>query len=350
MKRIAPSYSRSEVNKAGEILIDLANASLSESSWALDVMNNWRAAHDYPVNTFQANLRSKINKRGYQDALVVQRLKRITSIIAKLEKNPSMNLSRMHDIGGLRAIVNTVGQVNALKRDFITSRFRHKLVREYDYIAEPKTSGYRGIHLVYQYFNNRAPEYDGFRLELQIRSKLQHAWATAVETMGTFLDTSLKSSEGPEKWLEFFSICGAAFSLLEKCPLPNHFEDLSTENITSSLKQLEDDLDVVNSLKIFGATIQALDAGNLKHKYFLLMLQISKKQVTYEGFSAEQLDKATERYLKYEREFGDQSTDQVVLVSGDSIKALRRAYPNYFLDTHEFVKQLNKYYEKFIQS
>lgn len=347
MKRIAPSSSRSEVNKAGKILIDLKTASLSESSWALDVMNNWRAAHDYPVNTFQANLRSKIKKRGYRDALVVQRLKRITSIIAKLEKNPSMNLARMHDIGGLRAILSNLGQVNALKRDFMTSRFRHKLVREYDYIAEPKASGYRGVHLVYQYFNNRAPEYDGFRLELQLRTKLQHAWATAVETMGTFLDTSLKASEGPEKWLEFFAICGAAFALLEKCPLPNRFEDIATEDITGNLKALENELDVVNSLALFGATINALDSGNAKHKYFLLMLEISKKQVTYEGFSTHQLDVATERYLMYEKEFGDQAADQVVLVSGDSIKALRRAYPNYFLDTNEFVKHLNRYYEKF---
>ena len=347
MKRIAPSYSRSEVNKAGTILIDLKSASLPDTSWALDVMNNWRAAHDYPVNTFQANLRSKIKKRGYRDVLVVQRLKRITSIVAKLEKNPAMNLARMHDIGGLRAILSTIRQVNALKLDFMASKFQHKLLREYDYIAEPKPSGYRGVHLVYQYFNNRAPEYDGFRLELQLRTKLQHAWATAVETMGTFLDTSLKSSEGPEKWLEFFSICGAAFALLEKCPLPNSFEDTAPGEITTRLKTLEEELDVVNSLAIFGATIRALDAGNLKHKYFLLMLQISKKQVTYEGFSAEQLDKATERYLMYEKEFGDQTADQVVLVSGESIKALRRAYPNYFLDTNEFVKQLNKYYEKF---
>lgn len=347
MKKIAPSYSRSEVNRAGKILIDLAKASLSESSWALDVMNNWRAAHDYPVNTLQANLRQKIKKRGYRDALVVQRLKRITSIAAKLEKNPAMNLSRMHDIGGLRAILSSIRQVTALKRDFMSSRFRHKLVREYDYITEPKVSGYRGIHLVYQYLNNRAPEYDGLRLELQLRTRLQHAWATAVETMGTFLDTSLKSSEGPERWLEFFSVCGAAFALLEKCSLPSIYEDTLPDEITKTLRELEVELDVVNSLTIFGSTIHALDAGNLKHKYFLLMLQISEKRVTFEGFSAAQLDKATERYLVYEKEFGDQTTDQVVLVSGDSIKALRRAYPNYFLDTHEFVKQLKRYYEKF---
>lgn len=33
---------------------------------------------------------------------------------------------------------------------------------------------------------------------------------------------------------------------------------------------------------------------------------------------------------------------QVVLVSAGSIESLKRAYPNYFLDTHEFLKQLDK--------
>ncbi len=43
-------------------------------------------------------------------------------------------------------------------------------------------------------------------IELQLRTRLQHEWATAVETMGTFLQSSLKSSQGPEEWLDFFSL------------------------------------------------------------------------------------------------------------------------------------------------
>ena len=57
------------------------------------------------------------------------------------------------------------------------------------------------MHLVYKYINPICPDYDGLFVELQIRTRLQHTWATAVETMGTYLEFSLKSSEGPEDWL-----------------------------------------------------------------------------------------------------------------------------------------------------
>ena len=80
----------------------------------------------------------------------------------------------------------------------------HELHTSRDYIQHPKPSGYRSIHLVYKYKNPISPEYNGLFVELQIRTRLQLAWATAVETMGTYLGHALKSSEGPERWLDFF--------------------------------------------------------------------------------------------------------------------------------------------------
>jgi len=101
-----------------------------------------------------------------------------------------MQLSRMQDIGGVRAVVNSIKEVRALQSEYQdTKRFTHKLARENDYILDPKTDGYRGVHLVYKYNNTLArnglaAQYKGLAIELQIRTKLQHTWATAVETMG----------------------------------------------------------------------------------------------------------------------------------------------------------------------
>ncbi len=39
---------------------------------------------------------------------------------------------------------------------------------------------------------------------MQIRTAVQHSWATAVEVVGAFTAQSLKSSQGNEKWLDFF--------------------------------------------------------------------------------------------------------------------------------------------------
>ena len=53
---------------------------------------------------------------------------------------------------------------------------------ETDYVRKPKTSGYRGIHLVYRYHNDRKTIYNGLQIEPQLRTRRQHAWATAVDT------------------------------------------------------------------------------------------------------------------------------------------------------------------------
>lgn len=98
-----------------------------------------------------------------------------------------MNLARMQDIGGLRTVVSSIARVSKLETEYRSSKFKHVLVSSKDYISEPKEDGYRGIHLIYKYSNPRAPAYEGLSLELQMRTRLQHAWATAVETMGTFL-------------------------------------------------------------------------------------------------------------------------------------------------------------------
>jgi hypothetical protein len=165
--------------------------------------------------------------------------------------------------------------------------------------------------------------------------------------MGTFLDHSLKSSEGPDRWLEFFSICGAAFAIIEKCPIPDQFTDLKDVEIARLLSDAEKELEVIDHLKAFGETVRALDLRNLNFKYYLLTLKMKDRRVSFEGFHANEFDKATERYLFFEKQYGDQTTNQIVLVSGDSLKSLKRAYPNYFLDTHEFIGHLSKYLAKF---
>jgi ppGpp synthetase/RelA/SpoT-type nucleotidyltranferase len=219
MAFVKPEYSKSDVNKAGKILVldivdDEGNfRDLEQWFWAYDVLANWRACHGYPINTFQALLRKRLGDT--KNALVAQRLKRAPSVIAKLRRFRSMNLSQMQDIGGLRAVVSSMTRLKTLTDLYRGSKFKHELVSSKDYISNPKRDGYRSIHMVYRYKNGRAPDYNGLLLELQFRTQLQHAWATAVETMGTFLGQALKSGEGERPWRMFFEIASAAFAVIE---------------------------------------------------------------------------------------------------------------------------------------
>lgn len=71
------------------------------------------------------------------DPTVAQRIKRLPSIPHKLERIPGMQLSRMQDVGGCRAVVSATAIVNELVAYYrSTSRMKHRLVREYPYIEE----------------------------------------------------------------------------------------------------------------------------------------------------------------------------------------------------------------------
>jgi putative GTP pyrophosphokinase len=89
----------------------------------------------------------------------------------------------MQDIGGLRIVLRELDYVYKMRDSILDSKFLHKLIRQDDYIKNPKKSGYRSLHLVYKYKNKYRTDYDGLQVEIQLRTELQHIWATAVETM-----------------------------------------------------------------------------------------------------------------------------------------------------------------------
>ncbi len=208
-----PQFKVQEVNAAGKLLVRTSKVPVSE--WktedfkeyprAIEIINNWRGSHAYPLNTFQINLRNT-SRRFDKKPLVAQRIKRLASISGKLLLQPSMKLSQMQDLGGCRAILSNVQAVRGVNHYYINeSAIKHTLVSVDDYIAAPKSSGYRGIHLVYRYFSDKNKNmYNGLKVEMQIRSRYQHAWATAVETVGMFSGQALKSSLGSEDWRRFF--------------------------------------------------------------------------------------------------------------------------------------------------
>lgn len=344
-----PKYSKKQVDKAGNVLRDLRDSPPKYEDYlaAITVLNNWRSIHGYPVNTFQATLRNKLKAINAQDALVAQRLKRTPSIISKLRRYSSMRLARMHDIGGLRAVVDTPGKVRELRKSYDKSigrnSFKHEFVNEYDYITHPKDSGYRSLHLVYRYHNDKVTDYNGLLLEVQIRTQLQHTWATAVETVGTFLDHALKSSEGPEEWLRFFSLAGSAFAHLEFAkPVPG-YETLSQAETFDGVEKEAIRLDVRGQLNAFSVAANAISKDKQRGSYHLIVLNAEQKTVTIWSYGRDRLKEASSHYSKEEgRIVSGGEPIQVVLVAAGPIENLQRAYPNFFLDTREFVSKLDE--------
>ena len=92
-----PEYSKRKVNVAGREIIYPPRTDLINWVQALGVVNNWRASHSFPLNTFQIGLRSK-GRNVDHHCLVAQRIKRLSSIEEKLLRFPTMTLSQMQDI------------------------------------------------------------------------------------------------------------------------------------------------------------------------------------------------------------------------------------------------------------
>lgn len=341
MAFVLPKYTRGRVNRAGDVLAGRTPWELEAHVDAVMVLANWRASHAYPINTFQALLRLKLKSIDKQ-ALVAQRLKRSPSILAKLERFPEMQLARMQDIGGLRAVVSSMPRVRKLEETYRNATFKHRLVGFKDYINEPKPDGYRSVHLVYKYQNARAPAYDGLCLELQIRTKLQHAWATAVETMGTFLGQALKSGQGDADWRQFFEKASAALAVLERtAPVPG-FEALSPVEIYQQVADAESDLRVLQKLRGFAIAADRITKESGQGAYHLVVLDSSNRTVSIRPFALARLEEANIAYAEIEKRANDGEPIEAVLVSAGPVDALRKAFPNYFLDTEAFIAQIEK--------
>ena len=322
-------FTKSSARAAAKKLV-INELSFEERIQCVRVLANFRSAHGYPMQSMIGHVRNKalsIDKK----AIVVRRLKRIPSIINKLKRIPTMQVSTMGDIGGIRVIVSSIDQVLQLAKILENSKTHNKLIRKNDYVASPKESGYRSIHLTYSY-QGQKKDYQDLRVEIQIRSMVQHSWATAVEVVGTFSHQNLKASSGDAQWLDFFKDASKAFICLEaKQAIPTALK-LSLEN---SIKQLKV-YDILRSYAI------AIKESERKDGYYLLQLDVLEKTIYARYVKPSLLIEAYEDYRRIEQEVAEIETQDVVLVSASSLNDLKKAYPNYFADTLLFIRNLNK--------
>ncbi|VVB99832.1 Region found in RelA / SpoT proteins [uncultured archaeon] len=366
MKWIKPNYSETEVNNAGRTLIKKQpSPSREELDEATKILDNWRGAHSYPMHVFKVRLKGEAKKVD-KNALTAQRLKRVPAIIYKLTRQYSnrknlITLFEMQDIGGCRAIMPNVMLAKQLyELHYQKGNLKHKAVKINDYITKPKNDGYRSFHIVYAYHSDKGKKaYNGLLVELQFRSKLQHLWATAVEVVGFITQQAIKTNEGSEEWNEFFKLLSSAFAQIEKCPqVPNTPTD--EKELYLSIKKKENELNLVNRLEIWTAGLNKMknwsaesedinkNSKKKKHvQYFLLELNLAEKNLLVTAYKDGEETKAIEDYNAAEKKHHGEKQYDVVLVGVDSAKELEKAYPNYFADTKEFLKELRKILNKY---
>lgn len=355
---MAKKYSGKRIIKAGEELRDFSGKQTEEEfQETFDVLSYWRFSHEQPLE-FALALTKDIVFRKDKSAIFAKRLKRHVSIFRKLIRFEKMNLKNMQDIGGCRAVVSNEKKLRQAVRDlrkkpeFKTEdgSFRFK-----DYVKNPKDDGYRSYHLIGKF---RDSENNLKNIEIQIRTRIQHYWATALEIVDLYTDQALKSNQGDEDWKLFFFEVGNQLAIFDSIHL---FETLSprdklnkyqekinekSEYIASckEVKRLLGKLKVKRNMEAFAGSLnivderldQAPDAG-----YVLLKINTIEGNVMSRLFSKEDSEKAESEYVELEKEATQKDGLVVALVSSSAVGGVREAYPNYFADSSEFMELID---------
>lgn len=319
-----PGGSKSRVSRAGDNV-----RKGKASSEDFQVIDTWRAAHRAVLNTFQAILR---NRTRNTDITVAQRHKRKMTILGKLQRIPGMQLARMDDIAGCRLIFPAIQGLYSFRKEFHKARFKHHRRNhedKYDYIKNPKVTGYRGIHDIYEYDVNSESgrALTGLFVELQYRTIYQHAWATAVEVIGFITESQPKFEEGDKRYQQAMVL---ASEILARAfentigPLP----EMENEKLVERFLQLDDELGLMNMLRGLNAADSQV-TGN--RNTILIFSETGNLEIKTFRYATE----ALRELFELEKE---QPSQDIVLVQADSSEEVRSAFRNYFSDAREFIR------------
>lgn len=323
--------SRSRVRKAGQ---NVKNNKATQEDYK--IISLWRSKHISIITAMVNAIKRKLNKNKSNGVIIARRLKRLSSIELKLKRFKDMQLDRMQDIAGARIIFKELAQVEHFQKSMETTYLKgsrkFKLISTKDYINNPKNDGYRSIHQIFEYNDNVK-----MCLELQIRTKLQHYWATAVEVLDMKSRTKIKQGSG-ESWnREFFKLCSELFSLLEN---PN--KENNKKDICQKIDKLDKEYNILQNLKALAVSNKNIEnQANNKNYYFIVLLDFDRSTLRITGFKKRDFEEAKKLYDFYEEDLRDKNSD-VVLISLDEVKMLKKAFPNYYLDSNSFIDVITK--------
>ncbi|MCP4912963.1 MAG: hypothetical protein GY909_07580 [Oligoflexia bacterium] len=295
----------------------------------------WRNSFSTTLDYYYLKLKNKIKQDKVK--LIARRLKRIESIKIKLKRFKTMRLSTFQDIAGLRMVLETSNELESAYTTLRGLSTKHVLKKLDDYHSKPKQDGYRGIHLVYQ-------TGDSSLIEIQLRTELEHIWATAVETYGELQSTSFKTGDGEKDWKEFFKLLSSYFAIKEKClPTEDHVK-LSDSQIKSRLKKYIDSLKVIERLNAATVGMETIVVKQNEHgrmgRYALVELDVKNKTTKIDVYNKKDIEIAIKAYT--EKELSEDKTKNYVFVNMENLEKIKESYPNYFLNTQKLLEILSK--------
>ena len=235
------TFTNSEINRLGERL-KIAPLSADDLKLLDAYRNTFGTVATSLKNELEGLLGVELTSRPSKSTL---------SIVAKLNRL-STKLSKIQDIAGLRIVVE-----NRLKQDqvleLIMSQFTDAIIKDR---RDSPSFGYRAVHLII--------EFNGKKVELQIRTLLQHLWAQLSEVLSETSAPDLKYGVGSD----------ALRSVLN-----NLSNDLNEFEISETLQLKRISLLSIYSLISTNDTNETEIVSKMKERYIIFIKSVTSKLV-----------------------------------------------------------------------
>ena len=261
-----------------------------------------------------------VSKRVDKNCIVTYRVKRINSIIEKLKRFPEAALDNFVDIAGCRCITENNDDVYKIVKK-LKNHPSLKISQIKDYIQGPQPEGYQSVHLYVSLIDSPKKS-----VEIQVRSRKQHDWATLVEISDVIVkDARLKEYGEPKDLLEFHRILSFPEETLTEEQRATYFDMLKKY----------DYVNLMHGVFIQNIALRYLwinTHSSAMKNFFLIESGIDFK-TRIDCFQTFQ--EAEEAY--FER-FKQDSNANLVLtqIQNVTFEQLSTAYSNYVLSAHNF--------------
>jgi ppGpp synthetase/RelA/SpoT-type nucleotidyltranferase len=171
------SLSTNRIDKLGKRLRSSATITAEDR----ELLEQLRADHFRATAALQYLLLERLDLQS------TSRVKAPETIVAKLQRQPTVPLSRMQDIGGLRVVRDMTRLAQNDLRDRLVAALP-KDTRVVDRRTDPR-SGYRAVHVL--------TTAEGCRVEIQVRTRLQDLWAQLMEWLADRWGRQMRYGEPP---------------------------------------------------------------------------------------------------------------------------------------------------------
>ena len=324
------ALTKSKIDRSGAALAKETFRDVEDWIELENAFDEYRKSHLEPLSETTLELQAWLNEYGH-DYYIAQRLKRKPQIIRKLNRL-SVRLTQLQDIGGCRIILENnelVEQTIQFLKSKISRTSDLKLVRVTDYRERGRDiTGYRSVHLLLE----RAEK----KLELQLRSRIQHHWAESIERTSVIYGYHLKEGEGDPNVISYFQKLSDAFYEVESGRTPSVRSRLEIDVAKSDAERI---IRATNPSKAIDSYINEDVIRTLSEKEkrnpnpinnWIIVFDWNSGQFVSWDIVGRTPDEAIEAYVRYENQFPVEKNFEVVLIGSSRVATVRRTHSHYF--------------------